>query len=234
MRNESDSKGKGKDGGKDKVENEEIPSGYEDDYALNARAQRGTALRTLTTTNKRSRPSESRKEAPHGDDDDSRSKKKQRGELEGRSLNPGAIPYTPTAADSRGTDKFFGEEQIRNNAPGNSVKVGAPFALNGGNEKRENTPTGATSKGDDVEMENDDSEEKPIRHTSRASSSPELKPILAPGGTTPKATGTSTPNSTAKKNKHMDPPPVEGSESQPTPSTLLGWLSSITFGVLRW
>ncbi|CAE6428112.1 unnamed protein product [Rhizoctonia solani] len=87
--------------GDDEDDPRESSDGYEDDYALNARAKRDASSAApsfhSTTANRRSRTSESSSKARRGYDDNPRPRKKQRQDLEELSSSPVTLPPEPTA-----------------------------------------------------------------------------------------------------------------------------------------
>ncbi|EUC59832.1 hypothetical protein RSOL_325100 [Rhizoctonia solani AG-3 Rhs1AP] len=217
-RNASSSKGQD-DELADESEEEGMPSGYEDDYALNARV-------SSTTAYKRSRPSGSYKKPVHSGEDESRSSKKRRGDLEERGSSRSVLFPHLTLVE----DKVAASERLQGDTFGARADVvGVATPARSIKKEIQSPPIASISKDIDVKLENDDSEAELIGNEGYTIHSLELTPILPPKERTttpPKVSGTDILNNSAE-NCTQEPEP------QSTPSTLRAWLSSFTFGIWR-
>ncbi|CAE6356481.1 unnamed protein product [Rhizoctonia solani] len=161
-RNESGPRGQDEDDGDDEDDDCKPSVGYEDDYALNARAARTT--QNTYTASKRPRPSGHSSKSRRGHDDDSQPRKQQHEERDERSTRPTSLPSEPSAADFRRASKVVAKEDARNKVLGASRdKVGAkPVAAPKGNgEKRASAPVPSKSKRNRIE--DDDNNKDDLR-----------------------------------------------------------------------
>ncbi|CUA77987.1 hypothetical protein RSOLAG22IIIB_06910 [Rhizoctonia solani] len=211
----------------DELDELEIPSGYEDDYALYASAGASRS----TTTHKRRRPSDIDPEASDDYDSDLRSPKKRRSSSEEQFPGPSTLRPKPTAEEDRDNQGAARRRAYRKvfGTPANKTTRTTVAGSMGGKDGRKRARTASTPS--DVKTE-DDSKDEPVQHENRILSTPDIKPVLHREEiiqTTPEDIGTNRQN-----HKGPDPASLEEAAPQSSSSTLRSWLSSITFGFWKW
>ncbi|CUA77980.1 hypothetical protein RSOLAG22IIIB_06901 [Rhizoctonia solani] len=208
----------------DELEEPEIPSGYEDDYALYAGASR---------SNKRPCPSEIDAEASDDYNVDSRSPKKRRGGPEDSLPGSSVVRTKPTTGEVLDVDHGVVRRRAHRDVLGTpNDKTGRTFIAGSAGERDrcKHARIASTSRGVvKIEYCSDD---EPVQHENHVFSVPELKPVLRPEGITETKAKNAESNG---RNRRIDTQPaVEGPPPQSAPSAFGVWLSTITFGLWKW
>ncbi|EUC56897.1 hypothetical protein RSOL_203970, partial [Rhizoctonia solani AG-3 Rhs1AP] len=206
--------------------------GYQDNYALNAciKPNAPPAASSSHSTAANKHPCVAEPTSRHNYNDDHHPQKKLCESLEERLSSPISLPPDPTLADLRRANKVVAKEDTRDKELGASRdKVGAkPAAPPKGKEKAKEHKGASRSKRDHVEVDNNDSDDKPIplvlkkvtRCTSCTLSNSESTMACRPNKIALKKTGKKTKEAAkgpAKSAKHKDPslPPEESEQEEP-------------------